>query len=186
MKFFKGLVILVLLIGFVFLPTSVFAQENGESMVDSKDFMEGVVEVNSFELFWPIVAGRTMGDPLYFLKNLKEGVRGWFIFGAPQKADYSIFLATKRVVEAEKLINEGEKDLADKTLARVVKQLEKAEQNLGKAFDKGTPFQDEATNIGNSLSNLEIFVPWLLLESDENKEILTKVLDKVVSLNQRL
>ena len=185
MKFFKGLVTLVLLIGFVFLPTSVFAQEDGGSIIDSRDLIDETVEVNSFELFWPMVAGKTTGDPLYFLKSLKEKIRGLFIFGAPQKADYAVFLATKRVIEAEKLIKEGEKGLANKSLELAVRQLDKASEKVERAQDKGISFQEEVENMSNHLSNLEIFIPWLILKSEGDKEALTRVLDKVESLNQK-
>jgi len=60
--------------------------------------------VNSFELFWPMVAGKTMQSKVYFLKTLKEDVRGFFIFGSAQKADYDIFLGIKRMLEAEALM----------------------------------------------------------------------------------
>ena len=61
-------------------------------------------EINSYELFWPITAGKVAGEPFYGLKLFKEKVRGSFIFGKFQKASYALFLTTKRVVETEKLI----------------------------------------------------------------------------------
>jgi len=182
MRRLRTVVLSISLTALFFAPFAVFAQDADTPTSD----IANIEEVNSFELFWPVVAGKTTGEPLYFLKSLKEKVRGWFIFGASQKAEYAVFLATKRVVEAEKLINEGKNDLADKTLSRATTQLEKAEQNLGKALDKGTPFQDEAVNIENRLSNLEIFVPWLILNSEENKEALSRFLEKVESLSSKL
>ncbi len=62
--------------------------------------------ISSFELFWPIVAGKVRGDSLYSLKLLKEQVRGIFIFSDYKKADYNITLSEKRVVEAEKILVE--------------------------------------------------------------------------------
>lgn len=61
------------------------------------------LSVNSYELFWPISAGRVMGDQLYSLKLFKEGLREAFIFNDSKKAEYNVSLSTKRVVEAEKL-----------------------------------------------------------------------------------
>lgn len=62
-----------------------------------------VAVVNSFELFWPISAGKVAGESMYSLKILKENVRGMFIFNAGKKVDYLITLAQKRTVEVEKL-----------------------------------------------------------------------------------
>jgi len=144
------------------------------------------LSVSSFELFWPIVAGKTEGNSLYFVKTLKEGLRGKLIFGSAQKADYSIFLATKRVVEAEKLILEGKSDLAEKTLIRAIGQIDKATVNVDKALANKTPFQEQAVNMNNRLSNLEIFIPNLITKADKNKESLIKILEKVVSLKAKL
>ncbi len=79
--------------------------------------------INSFELFWPLSAGRTEGDPLYFLKLFREQVIGWFTYGDTKKADYALQLGTKRVLEAEKLLKEGKIDAALKTLDRADKEL---------------------------------------------------------------
>src|SRR3989344_7375004 len=87
-------------------------------------------EVNSFVLFWPVSAGKTMGESLYGLKTFKEKVRGLLIFGKVQKVDYSLFLATKRVVEAEKLLNDGKDDLAVKTLDKMNRALDAASANI--------------------------------------------------------
>lgn len=144
------------------------------------------LNISSFELFWPIVAGKTTADPLYFFKTLKENLRGKLIFGSPQKADYSVFLATKRIIEAEKLILEGKSDLAEKTLVQATKQLDKATVNVSQALAKRVPFQEQAVNMGNRLSNLETFIPSLIVKADQNKESLTEILERVVSLKVKL
>lgn len=59
--------------------------------------------IDSFTLFWPIVAGTVRGEALYPLKQLKETIREFLIFSDYRKADYNITLSVKRVVEAEKL-----------------------------------------------------------------------------------
>ncbi|MFH1407530.1 MAG: DUF5667 domain-containing protein [Patescibacteria group bacterium] len=143
-------------------------------------------EVSSFEIFWPIVAGRTMGDSLYFLKSLKEGLRGVLIFGQAQKADYSVFLTTKRIVEIEKLILEGKADLVEKTLVEATKQIDKATVNVTQALAKGNPFQEQAVNMGNRLSSLEIFISQLILKTDKNKDGLSKILEKISLLKVKL
>lgn len=84
--------------------------------------------VNSYELFWPLAAGKTERDSLYFLKLLKEWVQGWFIGQDSKKADYEVLLGTKRVLEAEALIKNSKIDNALKTL-------EKADSHFSKAYN---------------------------------------------------
>lgn len=138
-----------------FSVSSSMAQEEMEAMT------EPVVEINSFELFWPVVAGKTASDPLYFIKRLKEDVRGFLIFGAPEKADYMIFLTTKRIVEAEKLMQEDKKDLANKTLQSTSRNLQIVSEKLDQALKEGKPFSEISGNIIKQASNIELFSKWL-------------------------
>lgn len=142
-------------------------------------------EVNSFELFWPIVAGKTKGDSLYILKTLKEKVRGFFIFGKAQKADYQIFLATKRVVEAEKLINDGKEELAIKTLDEAEESIEKARENWDKVENKAGE-GSIMVNIKKQLTNIEIFLNYFVNKNEGSvkeriNELNSKVTDFIIS-----
>lgn len=75
------------------------------------------LEVNSYELFWPIVAGKVEGDSLYSLKRLKEKIRGLLIFSNLRKAEYYAVLSQKRLVEFEKLaLTDKDYENAAKTL----------------------------------------------------------------------
>ncbi|KKR10285.1 MAG: hypothetical protein A3D24_02445 [Candidatus Blackburnbacteria bacterium RIFCSPHIGHO2_02_FULL_39_13] len=118
-------------------------------------------EVNSFELFWPLASGKTMGESLYSLKTVKEKLRGILIFGKAQKSDYQVFLSTKRTLEAEKLINEGKIDLASKTLQSSLKLLENAKDNWSKAKEANSGGGPEKGNIENQLNNLNVFLNYL-------------------------
>lgn len=181
-RFVKSVLVLIFFFVLVLTPIVVLAQEEIiETTLTAT--AEEVAEINSFELFWPIVAGKTMGDPLYFFKSLKEKVRGWLIFGKPQKAEYAVFLATKRVVETEKLINEGQKDLANKTLKRATSQLNVAEKSVDATKGSLGNVVDE---INNKLDNLEKFIPWLAFQNEEFKDELQSILEKVKLLNQKV
>jgi len=144
-------------------------------------------EINSFELFWPISAGKTVGDSLFFVKNLKENIRGLLIFGMPQKARYSALLATKRVVEAEKLMFEGKEDLATKSLGLAEIKLNMIGSNFGKHLSSGKTIPDDISveMVGN-LNNLEIFLTWLPTKYPLHKEKLDKLLGIVKSLQEKI
>lgn len=59
---------------------------------------------SSYELFYPIVAGKIPGDQWYSLKMLREKMVSFFLFNPEKKAEYHTSLSKKRLVEAEKLI----------------------------------------------------------------------------------
>ena len=167
---------LFLLLG---LFTPAFAVEEASEEADIKGTSEEIVEVNSFELFWPVVAGKTRGDFLYGLKRIKEKVRGWFIFGKAEKADYEISLATKRVVEAEKLLLEEKEDLAIKTL-------NEGEESIIKGRDRWDGVENRAgkgdimVNIKNQLTNIEKFLNYFENKNEGAvKERINKLNSKV-------
>lgn len=60
-------------------------------------------KIDSFELFWPIVAGKVRGDSMYSLKLFKEKIRESLIFSSSKKAEYKITISEKRLVELETL-----------------------------------------------------------------------------------
>jgi hypothetical protein len=150
---------IIILLGIV---SPIFAQSGSAS------------NVNSFELFWPMVAGKTQADSLYSLKRLKENLRGVFIFGGAQKADYNLLLATKRSLEAEKLLNEDNKDLANKTLDDMNNQLNSS-LDLWKK-DRETNNKSSIKNlVGQKLSKLDIFLTYLSNQTSEDPK--TKITD---------
>lgn len=109
---------------------------------------------NSYELFWPIVAGRTQGDSLYPLKLLKEKLRGVLIFSDIKKAEYFLFLSEKRLVEFENLIKE-KKDMtnAGKTLEELKINHSKVVDFFKKAEDRGVTVADNGQRIKKSFGN---------------------------------
>lgn len=117
---------------------------------------------SSFELFWPLSAGRTEGDSLYGLKLLKEQIRGWFIFKEAPKADYQVMLSTKRILEADKLLQGNKTDQTVKTLDQALINLRDARLNIASAQDAGDNFSAIKENLTKQLLNLEAFIPRLI------------------------
>ncbi|MBX4205988.1 hypothetical protein KW795_02215 [Candidatus Microgenomates bacterium] len=137
-----------------------------------------MAEVNSFEMFWPITAGKTLGESLYSLKTLKEDLRGALIFGRPQKAEYDTFVATKRLVEAEKLIKDNKLDLAEKTVDSANKKLTEANEILGSL--KGTNLSSIADNVNNRLDRLTIFLDYLETKTNGSLKEKLQTSDRLV------
>lgn len=119
--------------------------------------------VNSYELFWPLVAGKTMADGfVYQLKILKEDVRGYLIFGPAQKANYQVFQASKRLLEAEKLVLDKKDDLASLTLDKAIALLSAANKGSANikllAADLAIQYS-EKTEIAKKLQKISQFAP---------------------------
>ena len=131
---------------FIFSPNVAFSEEASSS------------PKSTFEAFWPLTAGRTADDPLYYLKVWKENLRGVLIFGNPQKAEYAVLMGTKRVLEADKLLQGGKKDLADKTLGKASEQFDIAKKNLNDAKVNKRPLGSSVNTIKPRLENSVILM----------------------------
>ena len=83
---------------------------------------------SSYELFYPIVAGKIPGDKWYGLKIFREKAVGIFLFDVIKKSQYYMSLSKKRLVEAEKLITEK------KDYQLGIKTLEESDKNLKTAW----------------------------------------------------
>lgn len=134
--------------------------------------------VNSFDLFWPLVPGKTESDSLYSLKLFKEKVQGWLIFGDTKKADYAVLLGTKRVLEAEKLLKESKTELALNTLTRAETSYSNAYFYMKSAHEKGKFSAKEVRK--DRLINVKRLADYLKITSvEEVDKRLESVKDKV-------
>lgn len=170
---------ILILIAFVFLLTL------SSNLVLAQNETKTENPVNSFEIFWPLVAGRTKGDKFYTLKTFKEKVRGLLIFGKPQKADYSLFLVTKRLLEVEKLSKEGKKDYSLQTLDNALAGLSAVDDSM---TDAGEGIKLTIDDLNLKFDNLEIFLPWLINEYKDRdlKDKTQLVLDKVIEFHKKI
>ena len=149
-KLFIEFFCLALALGF-FSPTASAASVSGLSPTP---VLYKTDSVNSYELFWPVSAGRVMGDKLYFLKILKENIRGALIFNDLKKAEYNITLSEKRTVEAEKLFTvTKDYNSGKKTLDAAKQKQEKASAFLKKADGKDRYIGDVKNRMLYSFKN---------------------------------
>lgn len=116
-----------LLLFFCFVP-QIASQEPSEKPFE---------EFTSYELFWPIVAGKIPGDTLYPLKTLKARVNSLLTFSNSKKAEFHLLQSKKRLVEAEKLLLEKQDySRAKDTISKSVQELEQAISFTKKAKEK--------------------------------------------------
>jgi len=138
----------ILSILLVFKPTSSLAQDkmedsNEEMMMEGNMEEEITENTSSYDLFWPVVAGKVPGDTLYFLKGLKEKISELVIFSDIRKSDFNLTLSKKRLVETEKLLLERQDyDRAEKHIALSLQKLERAISLYNNATERGQQTND--------------------------------------------
>lgn len=157
----KLLTAFALILLFTLFPLSINAQKDYTQESASSS---AVVATDSAVLFWPLSAGKTEGDSFYSLKLLKEQIRGFFLFDLNQKADYAVFLGTKRVLEAEQLLKNDKIDLGQKALDRADLEFSSAYQLIKKAaiegkFSAEKIRRDRLTNVKKLADSLKSSVP---------------------------
>lgn len=114
---------------------------------------------SSYELFYPVVAGKIPGDKFYKLKSFKESFIGKLIFGSTKKADYHLVLSKKRLVEAEdQIIKNKDFSEIDKSLTKVIEEITKAIEISKKTKGNNEQFQDITNNILSVTTNETDFI----------------------------
>lgn len=86
---------------------------------------------SSYELFYPLVAGKIPGDKYYGLKTAREWITDKLFFSSIRKADYHLILSKKRLVEAESQI------LKNKDFSQINKSLTKTVNEIKKTIEIG-------------------------------------------------
>ena len=127
-------------------PVHVVAQgesANSDSMPEASEMtQEGMNETSSgsvdvASLFWPIVPGTTVADGTFFLKQIKEAFSGMMKFNNIDKAEYNVELSEKRIVEANKLVEEKDFANALKSLEMSAGKREEAIELKRKSLEAG-------------------------------------------------
>ncbi len=167
MKKLLGGIILLSIFSFVTLPSQAKAQNSTDATMSG--------QIDSFTLFWPLTAGKTRVDGIsYKLKKLKESLREILLFSSGAKADYKVFLATKRLVEAEELWKEKRSKESIDTLAESQESISGAFKEIEKA--DGLQL-DKKTNLTNQLNNIITFSSWTMEKQDIPQDIKNKLND---------
>lgn len=180
------IVVVFLMLIFYLSSTGVFAKPLLSVSTPSPTTDSAIInQVDTFTLFWPLTAGKTRADSIYILKQWKEELRALLIFGKPQKAEYMVFLSSKRLLEADSLIRSGKTDLAFRTLEDALINLNKAEKFINESKDD-TTLNSVSEETKKKLKNLTILLDYLISQSKEPMKMLKEVKDKSVALDNIL
>lgn len=110
-------------------------------------------------------AGLTLDSPFYFLKAWKETIQTFFTFGEENKAKQYLHLADVRLAEYQKMVEKGKTEIAQKTL-------DKYEKQLNRALDKAKELQEKGKDVKDLSQKLEQTI-------SKHLEVLQKNLQKV-------
>lgn len=128
-------------------------------------------KVDSFELFWPIVAGKVQGDSMYSLKIFKENVRGYLILSSLKKVEYLTFISSKRLVEFEELaLSRKNFENATKTLEVYKSTQKKIFSYLDKARSEGVVVVSTQSIIEDTLNRQLTLLNYILLSVDNSQK----------------
>lgn len=127
-KAYKNILVLLIVIIAAYLNTSGVAAKTAAMPTSTiTPIPTPAPKFSSYEVFWPITAGRVTGDSLYGLKLFKEKLRGMVILNKNKKAEYMVKLSEKRLVEAEKLyIEKKDNTNAKKSMDQSIENLKEA------------------------------------------------------------
>ncbi len=167
---------------FIFTNSLSFAFAASPSPSTSPSPAPTMEKIDTFAMFWPLTAGKTIESKLYFLKTLKESLRGLLIFGKPQKANYQVFLGTKRVLEANYLISQNKKDFAKATFDKAKDQFDKAVGNLQ---NQEIPVNVKAES-GDRVNNLKKLLKYIQNTNPEFKAQIDGLLDSLNKISSKI
>lgn len=130
------------------LPSFVLGQEEEvatdeaqlQSATESAQVEYDFASMTTYEMFWPLVAGKVPGDGLYQFKVWRDKLMGLFYFNKSKKSEYLKQLANKRLIEIERLVELERHSHLESTL-------QKSSDNLERGVDlllaSGTDAQTE-------------------------------------------
>lgn len=124
----KRLLTLVFLLFALFVPASVFSAVEGAPTPEEKKL--------EYLLPYP---GILPDHPLYFLKQIRDGIMDRLIVDPLRKAEFHVLQADKRLAMGKLLKEQGKGSLAESTISKGEKYMERSVSGLGAFKSTGRP-----------------------------------------------
>lgn len=141
---------------------------------------------SSYVLFYPVVAGKTEDESLYFLKLARDRLMELLTFGDEKKSEINLKMATKRFLEAEKLLKAGKPNLARNALDKFMAQLTKSYEHALKA-QQSESFADLLDQIDRKIPKYQIVLSQLLTTTPESqKNFIQTTIQKVSEIQDKV
>ncbi|MBI2053898.1 MAG: apolipoprotein A1/A4/E family protein [Candidatus Staskawiczbacteria bacterium] len=125
-------------------------------------------------------AGFNPDSPFYFLKGWKENIQIFFTFKAEQKASQYLHLSDVRLAEYQKMLEKGKTEIAQKTLDKYEKQLNRAISKVEELRGRGKDIKDISEKIATSIAkHAEVLEKNLQKAPEEAKGRIEKALENL-------
>jgi hypothetical protein len=143
---------------------------------------------SSYELFYPVVAGKTMAESFYFLKTAREWLVDKLTFDPIRNADYHLLLSKKRLIEAEKLLSQKNYSFSQKSLTKSVGEIKNAVETAKKGGSAGKNVADIYNTIKIVGQNEVDFIEISLIKTvpEAEKEFLLNTSKSIRELIQQI
>lgn len=138
--------------------------------------------MTTYELFWPIVAGKVPGDRFYQFKLWRDKLAGFLFFDRLKQSEYFKQLANKRLLEAEKLVELQRYSSLPGTLKRSYDNLEKGLTLLLSAQESQAQFWLKGEYIKDFQKHLIVLERMKEKAKDEEKTSIEESLKKIKDL----
>lgn len=139
---------------------------------------------DSYTLFYPLVAGKVEGESLYFLKRIRDKITEILAFSDERKSEVTLTLATKKLLEAEKLLKEEKYEYANKAFNLFSGYLDSSYQHAVKA-QEGDFVMDLFGEISNQTDKYLILLNQLKNKvPEEQKNKILEILKKTEEIQQ--
>lgn len=124
------------------------------------------------------------GSPLYSLKMIRDRIMDILISDPIKKANFYLLQADKRTASSLMLFEKGDDELADTTLSKSQKYLEKSLEKTKQAKNSGRDVGDIYARIKNSAMKQKQEIEILSGKSKEKRELLKDELNKAKSIEK--
>jgi hypothetical protein len=166
----KTVLVFILTLTLLFPSSSVLAQE----------------KVDVYALFWPVVPGTTIADSMFWAKQLKEAFGGFFKSGNIDQSGYQIELSEKRLVEANKLVEDKDYSNALKSLKLNKSHRDEAVRLLKQAREEEEDANELTGKISKSLEKQKDALAYIAsqLPEDEKKQVNEMVVALILQISE--
>lgn len=141
---------------------------------------------DSFTMFYPIVSGKIEGEPLYFLKQLRDKITEIMAFGDESKSEVTLNLATKKLLEAEKLVKGKKYEYAKKAFNLYNNYLDSSYKHAVKIKDSDF-FVDLLNEISDKTDKYTVLLKQIVQTiPEEQKSMVMQSLSKTEEIQNNL
>lgn len=175
-KIIKSIIIASLIVFALTIGANILAQENTNSDVTIATINEQVT-VTAQDL--GVSDPKLLPDnPFYFLKEWGRGIQSFFAFGQLKKAELEQKFANERLVEIQKLVDEGKisSDILEKATDKYEKTMEKIKERADKIKENASD-SEEVNKFLEKFTNQQILHEKILQKLEE--QVPEQVLEKI-------